>query len=75
MADNRVPLVGASEKEIITYYFTIGFEYYAIIRVLYKFNQINISLRTLKSGLKQYNLRRRLPTYDIALVRDRILSY
>lgn len=73
MAENEFPPSGATEKDIITYYFTRGYEYHAIVHFLSKFHQINISIRTLKNRLRQYNLRRRLPTYDIDLVRDRIL--
>ena len=72
MAD-ETSLPSGSEKDIITYYFSRGFEYNAIVHFLSKFHQINMSIRTLKNRLREYNLRRRLPTYDIDLVRDRIL--
>lgn len=72
MAENE-SLPSGSKKDIITYYFTKGFEYNAIVHFLSKFHQINMSIRTLKNRLRQYNLRRRLPTFDIEFVRDRIL--
>ena len=61
------------EKEIITYYFSRGYEYDAIVHFLAKFHDITMSIRTLKNRLRRYQLRRRTPTYDLNLVREAIL--
>jgi hypothetical protein len=71
MADEIIP--SGDEKDIITYYFKRGYEYNAIIHFLAKFHQISMSIRTLKNRLREYKLRRRIPTFDLDLVRDRIL--
>ena len=61
------------EKEIITYYFSRGYEYDAIVHFLAKFHDITMSIRTLKNRLRRYQLRRRTPTCDLNLVREGIL--
>ena len=61
------------EKDITTYYFSRGYEYNAIVHFLAKFHDITMSIRTLKNRLRQYQLRRRTPTYDLNLVREAIL--
>ena len=72
MAASLLPT--GDEKEIITYYFSRGYEYDAIVHFLAKFHDITMSVRTLKTdGLRRYQLRRRTPTYDLNLVREAIL--
>ena len=71
MAASLLPT--GDEKEIITYYFSRGYEYDAIVHFLAKFHDITMSIRTLKNRLRRYQLRRRTPTYDLNLVREAIL--
>ena len=47
MAASLLPT--GDEKEIITYYFSRGYEYYAIVHFLAKFHDITMSIRTLKN--------------------------
>ena len=60
MAASLLPT--GDEKEIITYYFSRGYEYDAIVHFLAKFHDITMSIRTLKNRLRRYQLRRRTPT-------------
>ncbi|XP_048589292.1 uncharacterized protein LOC125573037 [Nematostella vectensis] len=62
------------EKAIISHYFREGYEYTAILSFLCKFHVIRMSMRTLKNRLRQYNLRRTMPSYDVNFVRDRIMN-
>ena len=71
MAASLLPT--GDEKEIITYCFSRGYEYDAIVHFLAKFPDITMSIRTLKNRLRRYQLRRRTPTYDLNLVREAIL--
>ena len=71
MAASLLPTGG--EKEIITYYFSRGYEYDAIVHFLAKFHNTTMSIRTLKNRLQRYQQRRRTPTYDLNLVREAIL--
>ena len=71
MAASLLPT--GDEKEIITYYFSRGYEYYAIVHFLAKFHVITMSIRTLKNRLRRYQLRRRTPTHDLNLVREATL--
>ena len=48
-----------TEMDIIAHYFTRGFEYSTILSFLRKFNNIEMSLRTLKSRLQSMGLKRR----------------
>ena len=75
MADGgeNVGIPSGDEEEVIRYYFKCGYEYSAIVQFLEKFHNIKISIRTLKNRLQQYELRRRMPTYDLNTVRDKIL--
>ena len=54
MAASLLPT--GDEKEIITYYFSRGCEYDAIVHFLAKFPDITMSIRTLKNGLQRYQL-------------------
>ena len=47
------------EKEIIYNYFKAGYQYEAIVMFLRLYHDINISIRTLKRRLQQYDFRRR----------------
>ena len=58
MAASLLPT--GDEKEIITYYFSRGYEYDAVVLFLAKFHDITMSIRT--------------PTYDLNLVREAILT-
>lgn len=60
------------EREIITYYFRRGFEYEGIVQLLNKKHNIQMSTRTLKNRLKEYNLKRRGVAYDEEQIRQRI---
>ena len=60
------------EEVIITHYFEQGLEYEKILLFLSKFHGLNMCLRTLKSKLKSYGLRRRSVNADEDLVRRRI---
>ena len=71
MAASLLPT--GDEKEIITYYFSRGYEYDAIVHFLAKFHDITMSIRTFKNRLRRNQLRRRTPTYDLNLVREGIL--
>ena len=71
MATSLLPT--GDEKEVITYYFSKGYEYDAIVHFLAKFHDITMSIRTLKNRLRRYQIRRRTPTYDLNLVREAIL--
>ena len=61
-----------AEKEIITYFFNQGFKYEEIIEMLSQCYGIEISLRTLKRRLREWNLSRRLEQYDIDVVKFEI---
>ena len=60
------------ERSIITYYFTRGFKYDSIVEFLEKYHNIKMSVRTLKTRLRQYDLKRKQPSYDLDHVRERI---
>ena len=62
------------ERRVIEYYFSRGHEYKAIVQFLSKHHNIKMCERTLKSRLVDYGLRRKLPEYNIGLVRERIRS-
>lgn len=57
---------------LVTSYFRKGFQYESIVKFLSKFNGINISLRTLKSKLRELGLKRRSVNADLDSVRQRI---
>lgn len=63
---------GEDESSLISYYFSRGYKYEAIVIFLKKYHGIKVSLRTLKNRLKKYNLKRKLPNYDLEMVRERI---
>ena len=62
------------EESIISNYFSRGCTYEVITEFLAKFHGITMSVRTLKNRLKQLNLRRRLPSFDMAVVREQIMN-
>ena len=57
---------------VITEYFKKGFEYSAIVEMLEKEHNVTMSIRTLKSRLDEYGLKRRNVVYDEGVVRQRI---
>ena len=62
------------EESIISYCFTRGYKYEAITEFLARFHGITMCVRILKSILRQLNLRRRLLSFDIDVVREQILN-
>ena len=60
------------ERVVITEYFKKGFEYSAIVEMLEKEHNVTMSIRTLKSRLNEYGLKRRNVVYDEGVVRQRI---
>ena len=60
------------ERAIITEYFKTGFEYSTIVEMLEKEQSVKMSVRTLKSRLNDYGLKRRNVVYDEVVVRQRI---
>ena len=60
------------EENAIKFYFTEGYEYSVILEMLHKFNDIQISMRTLKSRLKALGLNRRSISFDEEEIRARI---
>lgn len=61
-----------NEQTVITEYFRKGYEYSTIVELLQKEHNVVMSLRTLKSRLSHYGLKRRNVIYDEVLVRQRI---
>ena len=64
----------SEEESIISYYFSRGYKYEVITEFLAKCHGITMCLRTLKNRLKQLNLRRRLPSFDMDVVREEIVN-
>ena len=65
---SKVP--SSEEEYIISYYFRKGYPYNIILQFLYKFHVIGISLRTLKSKLRSYGLKRKsvlTPRIDVQI--------
>ena len=62
------------EESIISYYFSRGCTYEVITEFLAKFHGITMCVQTLKNRLKQLNLRRRLPSFDMNVVRKQIMN-
>ena len=62
------------EESIISYYFSRGYTYDVIIEFLAKFHGITMCVRTLKNRLRELKLRRRVPPFDIGVVREHILN-
>ena len=60
------------EEALIRYSFCKGYECKAIISFLFKHHGIRLSLRTLKSRLQEYNLRRYSEYVDVQEVRNEI---
>eukprot|EP00794_Sanderia_malayensis_P017166 gene17165-18888_t len=60
------------EEVTIKYYFKCGYQYDSILVFFQKFHDIQMSLRTLKSRLKSFGLKRRSIAYDEEAVRMRI---
>lgn len=63
---------GDDEERLISYYFSRGYSYEAIVKFLEKFHDIKMCVRTLKNRLSQYGLRRKTQSYDVNVVRERI---
>ncbi len=62
------------EEELIHYYFYKGFAYLDICQFLSPYHGIEMSLSTLKRCMKQLNLQRQNPEYDIDFVRNEIIA-
>lgn len=60
------------EGSIISYYFSRGYTYEVITEFLAKFHGITMCVRTLKNRLRQLQLRRRMPSFDMDVVREQI---
>ena len=58
----------------MSYYFTRGCTYGVITEFLAQFHGITMCVRTLKNRLRQFNLRRRLPSFDMEVVREQIMN-
>ena len=74
MADALIDKELFDVEEIIKYYFFRGFSYDEICMFLQRKYAIEISISTLKSRIKSYSLRRKQVDYDIAQVREAIVS-
>lgn len=74
MADNPVDEEQFDEEDIIRYYFFRGFSYEEIRSFLQKNHATEMSISTLKRRIKSYGLRRKQVEYDIAQVREAIIS-
>jgi hypothetical protein len=61
-------------EELIRYYFYKGFTYEEICKFLSQYHNKEMSLSTLKRHIKRLGFRRRNAEYDIALVRNAIMS-
>ena len=61
-------------EELIRYYFYKGFTYEEICKFLSQYHNKEMSLSTLKRHINRLGLRRRNAEYDIALVRNAIMS-
>ena len=57
------------EQGLIEYYFSTGYQYKTIVDFLSKRHGIDISQRKLRNRLKQYDLCRRTPDFDINDIR------
>ena len=62
------------EQGLIEYYFSRGYQYKSIIDFLSKRHAIDISERTLRNRLKQFDLRRRSPEFDMNEIRRVVLD-
>jgi len=62
------------EGSIISYYFSRGYTYEVINEFLVKFHGITMCVRTLKNKLRQLKLRRRMPSFDMDVVREQIMN-
>ena len=74
MASSSSVSGNTEEESIISYYFTRGYTYEVITEFLAKFHGITMCVRTLKNRLRQLNLRRRLPSFDMEVVREQIMN-
>ena len=61
-----------NERSVITEYFNKGYEYSTIVQLLEKEHDVTMSIRTLKSRLHEYGLKRRNIVYDEEFIRQRI---
>ena len=62
------------EESIISYYFARGYTYEVITEFSAKFHGITMCVRTLKNRLRKLKLRRRMPSFDMDVVREQIMS-
>ena len=65
-------LLASYEESIIRHYFSKGFQYKSIIQMLDKRHGIKMCERTLRSRLSAFGLSRRLPQYELNVIRNRI---
>ena len=62
------------EESVISYYFSRGYTYEVITEFLVKSHGITMCVRTLKNRLRQLKLRRRMPYFDMDVVREQIMN-
>ena len=62
------------EELTIRDYFNKGYTYDEILALLDKYHGIRMSIATLKRRIKEYGLKRRNVEYDLASIRDKIVS-
>ena len=62
------------DEDLIRYYFYKGFAYLDICRFLLQYHDIEMSLSTLKRRMKQLNLKRQNPEYNVDFVRNEIIT-
>ena len=62
------------EELSIRDYFNKGYTYDEILALLDKYHGIRMSIATLKRRIKEYGLKRRNVEYDLASIRDKIVS-
>lgn len=67
-------LESLDDRGLISYYFSCGFNYRSIVKILEKRHDLTISYSTLKLRLKEYNLKRRGVEYDDEIVHQRIVQ-
>ena len=63
-----------NDEDLIRYYFYKGFAYLDICQFLLQYHNIEMSLSTLKRLMKQFNLKRQNPEYNVDFVRNEIIT-
>ena len=67
-------LESLDERDLISYYFSCGFTYRSIVKILDKKHDLSILYSTRKLQLKEYNLKRHGVEYDDEIVHHRIVQ-